>query len=197
VVYDGTGDQHYDTISAFIKSVRGSDPDAALFWLAKMLEAGEEARFIARRLVILASEDVGNADPHALPLAVAAQQALEFLGLPEGRIPLAHATTYLACAPKSNAAYLGLEKASADVRAGKSLEIPEHLKDGHYAGAKSLGHGQGYQYAHDFPNHHVRQTYAPTRSGQYYQPTILGDEARIKAWLEHLREGTPNGDDAT
>lgn len=193
VVYDAAGDQHYDTISAFIKSVRGSDPDAALFWLAKMLTAGEDPRFIARRLVILASEDVGNADPHGLPLAVAAQQALEFLGLPEGRITLAQATVYLACAPKSNASYVGLEKATEDIRLGKSLAVPTHLKDAHYPGAQSLGHGEGYQYAHDHPNHFVAQDYAPA-AGRYYQPTNLGYEAKIKTWLETLRAAEAPGE---
>jgi putative ATPase len=192
VVYDASGDQHYDTISAFIKSVRGSDPDAALFWLAKMLVAGEEARFIARRLVILASEDVGNADPQALSIAIAAHHALEFLGLPEGRIPLAQATVYLACAPKSNASYMGLEKATEDVKAGKSLEVPDHLKDTHYSGADKLGHGQNYQYAHQFPNHYVSQQYAP-HEGVYYQPTTLGYEAKIKAWMEHLKASQSPG----
>ncbi len=187
VQYDASGDQHYDTISAFIKSIRGSDPDAALYWLAKMLYAGEDPRFIARRLVISASEDVGNADPQALPLAVAAQQALEFIGLPEGRIPLAQATVYLACAPKSNAAYMGLESATGDVYKETTKEVPVHLKDAHYSGAKTLGHGEGYQYAHDFPDHYVKQEYAPN-PGRYYIPTNLGYEAKIKAWLEHLKE---------
>jgi len=187
VQYDASGDQHYDTISAFIKSIRGSDPDAALYWLAKMLYAGEDPRFIARRLVISASEDVGNADPQALPLAVAAQQALEFIGLPEGRIPLAQATVYLACAPKSNAAYMGLENATGDVVKETTKEVPVHLKDAHYSGAKVLGHGEGYQYAHDFQDHYVKQEYAPNL-GRYYTPTNLGYEAKIKAWLEHLKE---------
>ncbi len=187
VQYDPSGDQHYDTISAFIKSIRGSDPDAALYWLAKMLYAGEDPRFIARRLVISAAEDVGNADPQALPLAVAAQQALEFIGLPEGRIPLAQATVYLACAPKSNAAYMGLETATGDVQKEATKEVPLHLKDTHYPGSKVLGHGKGYQYAHDFPDHYVKQEYAPNL-GRYYTPTQLGYEAKIKAWLEHLRE---------
>ena len=187
VQYDSTGDQHYDTISAFIKSIRGSDPDASLYWLAKMLYAGEDPRFIARRLVISAAEDVGNADPQALTVAVAAQQALEFIGLPEGRIPLAQATVYLACAPKSNAAYMGLEKAAADVQKESVKEVPLHLKDAHYPGAKVLGHGQGYQYAHDHPDHFVQQEYVPG-SAKYYVPTSLGYEAKIKAWLEHLNE---------
>ncbi len=187
VQYDASGDQHYDTISAFIKSIRGSDPDAALYWLAKMLYAGEDPRFIARRLVISAAEDVGNADPQALPLAVAAQQALEFIGLPEGRIPLAQATVYLACAPKSNASYMGLESATEDVKKEANKEVPLHLKDAHYPGAKVLDHGKGYQYAHDFPDHYVKQEYAPNL-GRYYSPTNLGYEAKIKAWLEHLQE---------
>jgi putative ATPase len=186
VQYDATGDQHYDTISAFIKSIRGSDPDAALYWLAKMLYAGEDPRFIARRLVISAAEDVGNADPRALSLAVSAQQALEFIGLPEGRIPLAQATVYLACAPKSNASYMGLEAATEDVKKESTKEVPLHLKDAHYAGAKALGHGEGYQYAHDFQDHFVKQEYAPNL-GRYYSPTQLGYESKIKAWLEHLR----------
>jgi putative ATPase len=187
VVYDRDGDAHYDTISAFIKSVRGSDPDAALYWLAKMIYAGEDPRFIARRLVILASEDVGNADPQGLPLAVAAQQALEFIGMPEGRITLAQATVYLACAPKSNASYMGLEKALEDVKNESVREVPVHLKDAHYPGAKAMGHGEGYRYAHDGTDHHVRQEYAPG-VGPYYIPTTLGYEAKIKAWLEHLKE---------
>ncbi len=187
IQYDASGDQHYDTISAFIKSIRGSDPDAALYWLAKMLYAGEDARFIARRLVISAAEDVGNADPQALSLAVAAQQALEFIGLPEGRIPLAQATVYLACAPKSNASYMGLENATADIKKETTKEVPTHLKDTHYAGAKTLGHGQGYQYAHDFKDHYVKQVYAEGVN-RYYQPTEMGYEAKIKSWLEHLRQ---------
>ncbi|HVM32050.1 MAG TPA: replication-associated recombination protein A, partial [bacterium] len=186
IQYDASGDQHYDTISAFIKSIRGSDPDAALYWLAKMLYAGEDPRFIARRLVISAAEDVGNADPQALPLAVAAQQALEFIGLPEGRIPLAQATAYLASAPKSNAAYMGLEKATEDLKQENMKEVPNHLRDAHYAGAKTLGHGQGYQYAHDFKDHFVKQTYVEGGK-RYYLPTELGYEAKIKSWLEHLR----------
>lgn len=186
IQYDAKGDQHYDTISAFIKSVRGSDPDAALYWLAKMLYAGEDIRFIARRLIILASEDVGNADPQALLIAVAAQQAIEFIGLPEGRITLAQATVYLATAPKSNASYMGLEKASEDVKNEVTKLVPEPLKDSHYAGAKSLGHGQNYQYAHNFQDHYVKQTYAPNLA-KYYTPTQLGYEAKISAWLEHLQ----------
>jgi putative ATPase len=152
-----------------------------------MLYAGEDPRFIARRLVISAAEDVGNADPQALPLAVAAQQALEFIGLPEGRIPLAQATAYLASAPKSNAAYMGLEKATEDIQQENIKEVPNPLKDAHYAGAKTLGHGQGYQYAHDFKDHFVKQTYVEGGK-RYYLPTELGYEAKIKSWLEHLKQ---------
>ncbi|MBI3319808.1 MAG: replication-associated recombination protein A [Candidatus Omnitrophica bacterium] len=187
VVYDKTDDAHYDTISAFIKSMRGSDPDATLYWLAKMLYAGEDPRFMARRIVICAAEDVGNADPHALVLATAAMQAAEFVGLPECRIPLAQAAVYIACAPKSNAAYLGIERAMKDVEAGRTLEVPSHLQDAHYSGAKKLGRGAGYKYAHDFPTHHVKQDYLPERR-VYYEPTDLGVEKTIKLWLEKLRK---------
>ncbi|MBX5436659.1 MAG: replication-associated recombination protein A [Alicyclobacillaceae bacterium] len=172
VVYDTAGDEHYDTISAFIKSVRGSDADAAVLWLAKMLEAGEDPRFIARRLVILASEDIGNADPHALPLAVAALHALEAVGMPEGRIPLAQATTYLAKAPKSNASYVAINEAMADVRAGIPLRVPAHLRGTGYAGAEKLGSGLGYKYPHDYPGHRVEQNYWPegVEPRTYYRP---------------------------
>jgi len=189
VVYDRAGDAHYDTISAFIKSMRGSDPDAALYWLAKMLYAGEDPRFIARRIVICAAEDVGNADPHALVVATAALHALEFIGLPEGRIPLAQAAVYLACAPKSNAAYLGISRAMEDVAAGRTLEVPAHLKDASYQGAKRLGCGQGYQYAHDHPEHYVEQDYLPDdpQPRNYYEPTELGFEKTLKERLERLR----------
>src|SRR5208283_2911197 len=153
VVYDGDGDAHYDTISAFIKSMRGSDPDAALYWLAKMIHAGEDPRFIARRIVICAAEDVGLADPMALVLANAALQVSEFVGWPEARIPLAEATVYIATANKSNSAYLAIDAALEDVRSGRTLPVPEHLRDTHYAGAERLGHGQGYEYAHDHPEH--------------------------------------------
>ncbi|MBR2062326.1 MAG: replication-associated recombination protein A, partial [Anaerotignum sp.] len=157
--YDKDGDNHYDTISAFIKSMRGSDPDAALYYLAKMIYAGEDPKFIARRVVICASEDVGNADPHALQVAVAAMEAVNFIGMPEGRIPLAQAVSYVACAPKSNAAYLGIDKALSDVRNIRIKTVPPHLKDAHYSGSKDLGHGIGYKYAHDYPNHYVEQQY--------------------------------------
>ena len=187
VVYDKQEDAHYDTISAFIKSMRGSDPDAALYWLAKMLYAGEDPRFIARRIVICAAEDVGNADPQALVVATAAMQASEFVGLPECRIPLAQAAVYLACAPKSNACYLGIEQAMKDVEAGRTLEVPTHLQDAHYAGAKQLGRGVGYKYAHNAPKHYVKQDYLPEKR-TYYRPTDLGFEKTIKHWLESLKQ---------
>ena len=191
LVYDGTGDDHYDTASAFIKSLRGSDPDAALYWLAKMLHAGEELRFITRRLVIFASEDVGLADPLALPLAISAQQAVEFVGLPEARITLAHATVYLATAPKSNSAYAALGNAEADIGAGRTLEVPSHLKDSHYKGAKTLGHGGGYQYPHDFEGGYVPQAYLP-EGRKYFTPTRQGAEARsadrLEAWKQQFQE---------
>jgi len=191
VVYDWADDAHYDTISAFIKSMRGSDPHATLYWLAKMLYAGEDPRFIARRIVICASEDVGNADPQALVLATAAMQASEFVGLPEARIPLAQAAVYVACAPKSNAAYLGIEKALKDVKEGRTLEVPTHLKDASYKGAKRLGRGEGYKYAHDYPGHHVKQDYLSSEPSTatrrvYYEPTDLGFEQTIKARLKQF-----------
>ena len=186
VVYDGKGDDHYDTASAFIKSLRGSDPDAALYWLAKMLHAGEELRFITRRLVIFASEDVGLADPLALPLAISAQQAVEFVGLPEARITLAHATVYLATAPKSNSAYDALGKAQQDLAEGRTLTVPAHLRDSHYKGSKSLGHGKGYKYAHDYEGGYVPQAYLP-EGRTYYTPTRHGAEARIADRIEGWR----------
>ncbi len=186
VVYDGDGDQHYDTISAFIKSMRGSDPDAALYWLAKMLHAGEDIRFIARRIVIAASEDVGLADSQALGVAVAAQQAVEFLGMPEARIPLAHAAVYIATAPKSNRAYEGINLALEDVKKGLTLPVPAHLRDSHYKGAARLGHGEGYQYAHDHEGGYVPQAYLP-EGRTYYHPTENGAERRVKERLEYWR----------
>ena len=184
VVYDHDEDGHYDTISAFIKSVRGSDPNAALYWLAKMLYAGEDPRFVARRLVILASEDVGNADPRGLSVAVAALEAVDFVGMPEARIALAQATTYLATAPKSNAAYMGLEAATADVKEGRTLPVPRHLRStGSKQAAKAFGH-QGYQYAHDFEGHFVDQEYVPTDK-IYYEPTSEGYEEIIRKRIEH------------
>ncbi len=161
VVYDGTGDEHYDIISAFIKSVRGSDVQAALHYMARMIDAGEDPLFIARRIVILAAEDIGQADPQALVIAQSAADALQFIGMPEGRIILSHAVVYLANAPKSNAAYLAIDRALADVRKGRIGPVPLHLKDAHYKGAKTLGHGKGYLYPHDYPNHHIAQQYLP------------------------------------
>jgi putative ATPase len=187
LVYDGTGDDHYDTASAFIKSLRGSDPDAALYWLAKMLHAGEELRFITRRLVIFASEDVGLADPLALPLAMSAQQAVEFVGLPEARITLAHAVVYLATAPKSNRAYAALGRAEADIASGRTLAVPSHLRDSHYKGAATLGHGTGYQYPHDHEGAYVPQAYLP-EGRTYYEPGDQGAEIRIAQRLAAWRE---------
>lgn len=195
VVYDHDEDGHYDTISAFIKSVRGSDPHAAVYWLAKMIYAGEDPRFIARRLIILASEDIGNADPRGLTLAAAALQAIEFIGLPEARITLAQVTAYLATAPKSNAAIVAIDKALADVKAGRVLEVPRPLRDAHYPGAEKLGH-KGYQYAHDFPGHFVDQDYAPTTT-RYYEPSDQGYETTIAARMAHwqgLRQAARKGE---
>jgi len=186
VVYDGDGDQHYDTISAFIKSIRGSDPDAALYWLAKMLYAGEDIRFIARRLVISASEDIGMADPQGIVVAVAAQQAVEFVGLPEAQIPLAHATVYLATAPKSNRAYVALSAAQKEVKEGVTLAVPRHLRStGHKKGAKALGH-EGYQYSHDHEGAYVPQAYLP-EGRRYYEPGEQGYEKRVKERLDYWR----------
>lgn len=186
VVYDGTGDEHYDAASAFIKSIRGSDADAAIYWLARMLEAGEDPRFIARRIVISASEDIGNADPQALVLATAAAQAVELVGLPEARINLAQAVTYLAGAPKSNASYKAIDAALADVRERRVLPVPQHLRDSHYKGAERLGHGAGYQYAHDSEDGWVAQDYLGV-DRIYYEPTDRGHEAILKARLDDLR----------
>src|SRR6266576_1712042 len=179
VVYDGDGDAHYDTISAFIKSMRGSDPDAALYWLAKMIHAGEDPRFIARRIVIHAAEDVGLADPMALVLANAAFQAAEFVGWPEAQIPLAEATIYIATANKSNSAVAAIAAALKDVESGRTLPVPEHLHDAHYQGAKGLGHGEGYKYAHEFPGHVVEQDYLGAKKS-YYQPSDQGLEKEIR-----------------
>jgi len=187
ILYDKDEDGHYDTASAFIKSMRGSDPDAALYWMAKMLCAGEDPRFIARRVCILAAEDVGNADPLALVLANAAMQISEFVGMPEARIPLAQAVIYVSCAPKSNAGYLAIEKAYQDIENEKAQEVPAHLKDTSYSGAEKLGHGKGYKYAHDYEGHYVKQKYT-RKKVRYYQPTDIGHEAKIKQRLEKLRE---------
>jgi putative ATPase len=185
VVYDDE-DAHYDTISAFIKSMRGSDPDAALYWLAKMVHAGEDPRFVARRIVIHAAEDVGLADPMALVLANAAFQAAEFIGWPEARIPLAEAVIYIATAPKSNSTVAAIGAAMADVESGRTLPVPEHLRDSSYKGAKRLGHGEGYQYAHDHPGHFVVQDYLGADK-RYYEPTEQGTEKKIKERLEKWR----------
>jgi putative ATPase len=190
--YDPTGDEHYDSASALIKSIRGSDPDAGLYWLARMLEAGEDVRFVCRRLVILASEDVGNADPHALPLAVAAMQACEFVGLPECQLPLAQAVTYLACAPKSNASTLAIGEARQDIREGRVLPVPVHLRDSHYPGAKRLGHGAGYEYAHDAEGGIAAQDYLGVER-EYYQPVNRGFESELGERLKEIRERLRTG----
>ncbi len=187
--YDRNGDEHYDVISAFIKSIRGSDVDAALHYLARMIEAGEDPRFISRRVMISAAEDIGIADPQALLIAVAAADAVQYVGMPEGRIPLAEAVVYLATAPKSNASYLALDAAIADVRAGRIGRVPAHLRDAHYAGAKKLGHGAGYRYPHDSELGVVQQQYLPDelRDTRYYTPTEHGHEREVTARLEKLR----------
>ncbi len=189
VRYDRQGDQHYDVTSAFIKSVRGSDADAALHYLARMMEAGEDPRFIARRLIILASEDIGLADPTALTTAVAAAQAVQLIGMPEARLNLAQATIALAVAPKSNAVIMAIDAASADVRAGKIGSVPPHLRDAHYSGAKKLGHGKTYTYSHDEPYGIAEQQYAPdvVADAAYYRPTALGAEAAVKERWERIR----------
>jgi len=187
LVYDRDEDAHYDAASAFIKSMRGSDPDAALYWMARMLEGGEEPRFVARRLVICAAEDVGNADPQALVVANAALQASEFVGMPEARIPLAQAVTYVACAPKSNAAYLAIDKAMSDVREGRTLPVPDHLRDASYKGAQRLGRGKDYKYAHDYDGHFVDQDYLPAPRA-YYEPTDQGFEKTLKQRLNEWRK---------
>ncbi|WP_273321135.1 replication-associated recombination protein A [Vallitalea guaymasensis] len=185
--YDKNGDNHYDTISAFIKSMRGSDPNAAVYYLARMIYAGEDPKFIARRIVICAAEDVGNADPMAIQVAMAAADAVNFIGMPEGRIILSQAATYVACAPKSNAAYVAIDKALEDVKRVQITTIPSYLKDSHYSGAKKLGHGTGYKYAHDYENHYVEQQYLPDELVDeiYYNPTEQGYEKKI---VEHFNK---------
>lgn len=189
IKYDKDGDNHYDTISAFIKSMRGSDPDAALYYLARMLYAGEDAAFVARRIMICAAEDVGNADPQALCVAAAAAAATERLGMPEARIVLAQAAAYVACAPKSNAACVGIDAAMEAVASTKTAPIPFYLQDAHYKGASKLGHGIGYKYAHDYKNHYVKQQYMPDafKDSVFYRPGDLGYEAQMKAYLEKIR----------
>ncbi|HVC95120.1 MAG TPA: replication-associated recombination protein A [Pirellulales bacterium] len=198
IEYDATGDAHYDAASALIKSIRGSDPDAAIYWLARMLEAGEDVRFLARRIVIAASEDIGNADPQALPLAVAAMQATEFVGLPECQLPLAQAVTYLACAPKSNAATVAIGEARRDVAEGALLPVPVHLRDKHYAGAERLAatsglrQGKGYEYAHDAPDGVAAQDYLGVER-EYYRPVPRGFEAQLAERLTAIREKLRSG----
>ena len=193
--YDRQGDEHYDTISAFIKSMRGSDPDASLYWLAKMLEAGEDIKFIARRMIILASEDIGNADPMALVLANSASQAVMFVGLPEAQLILSQAVVYLAAAPKSNACTIAIGRAKAAVKEQGLKPVPKPLRDGHYKGGKTFGHGVGYQYPHDFPNHYLKQEYLPPEvtGTPFYEPTEQGAEAKIKRRME-AREASGEGE---
>jgi putative ATPase len=195
--YDREGDTHYDVVSAFIKSMRGSDPDAAVWWLARMIESGEDPRFIARRMVIFASEDVGNADPMALVVAVSAFQALEFVGLPEAQLNLSQAATYLASAPKSNASTLAIGRASEDVRKFPAAGVPAHLRDSHYRGAAKLGHGKGYRYPHDYPGGWVEQQYLPdeVRGRRYYEPTDRGLEREIGERLRTRRKAGDRGAD--
>lgn len=190
VKYDKDGDNHYDTISAFIKSMRGSDPDAAVYYLARMLYAGEDIKFIARRIMICASEDVGNADPNALVVAVSAAQAIERIGMPEAQIILAQAANYVACAPKSNASYLSINRAMEYVKSNKTAPIPAYLRDAHYKGAAKLGHGEGYLYAHDYPNHYVKQQYLPDDvcGTKFYEPQELGYEAEIIEHFKRIKE---------
>jgi len=197
VAYDRQGDQHYDVISAFIKSVRGSDVDAALHYLARMIVAGEDPRFIARRLVILAAEDVGMADPQGLVIAQAAADAVSFVGMPEGRIVLAEATTYLATAPKSNRSYLAIDRAISDIRAGRAGAVPTHLRDAHYAGADALGHGKSYVYAHDAPHAVAPQQYLPdaVSDARYYEPSERGYERDVAARLAKIRDLLGRGED--
>lgn len=186
IQYDVSGDSHYDAASALIKSIRGSDPDASLYWLARMIEGGEDVRFLCRRLVILASEDVGNADPQALPLAVATMQACEFVGLPECQLNLSQCVTYLACAPKSNAATVAIGEARTDVREGRLIPVPMHLRDGHYAGSKRLGHGQGYEYSHDAEDGVASQDYLGVER-EYYRPVNRGFEKELQERVAAIR----------
>jgi putative ATPase len=185
--YDASGDEHYDTISALIKSIRGSDPDAGIYWLASMLEAGEDIRFLCRRLVILASEDIGNADPQALTIAVAGMQACEMVGLPECQLTLAQVVTYLACAPKSNAATTAIGQARRDISEGRTLPVPTHLRDSHYGGARQLGHGEGYVYAHNEDDGIASQDYLGVER-EYYQPVPRGFEAELIERLALIRQ---------
>jgi putative ATPase len=189
VSYDKNGDNHYDTISAFIKSIRGSDPDAAVYYLARMLYAGEDVKFIARRIMILASEDIGNADPMALVVATSAAQAVERVGMPEAQIILSQAVTYMACAPKSNASCEAVYAAMNVVKNTKTPPVPAHLQDAHYKSAEKLGHGLGYKYAHDYPNHYVEQQYLPDglTEEKFYHPTEIGYEKTIREYFARIK----------
>jgi putative ATPase len=186
IVYDATGDDHYDAASALIKSMRGSDPDAAVYWVARMLEAGEDPRFIARRIAILASEDIGNADPRAIQVAASCYAIVERIGMPEAQLTLGQAAIYMAMAPKSNASALAIWAAMKDVREGRTIPVPVHLRDSHYKGAKALGHGEGYKYAHDYEGGHVAQDYLGVDK-VYYHPTTHGQEAQIRQRLDAIR----------
>jgi putative ATPase len=190
ISYDKTGDNHYDTSSAFIKSMRGSDPDAAVYYLARMLYAGEDVRFIARRIMILASEDIGNADPMAMVVAAACAQEVERVGMPESQIILSQAVTYMACAPKSNAACEAVYKAMRVVKETKTPPVPPHLQDAHYKSAEKLGHGTGYKYAHDYPNHYVKQQYLPDglTDEVFYEPTDIGYEKTIQEHMKKIKD---------
>jgi putative ATPase len=187
VQYDASGDEHYDCVSALIKSIRGSDPDAGIYWLARMLEAGEEIRFLCRRLIILSSEDIGNADPAALPLAVACSQACEQIGLPECQLNLAQTVTYLACAPKSNASTVAVSEAKQEIRDGRILTVPRHLRDAHYAGAAKLGHGEGYRYSHNEPDGIAAQDYLGIER-EFYRPVDRGFESELRQRLVKIRK---------
>ncbi|MCK5000490.1 MAG: replication-associated recombination protein A, partial [Anaerohalosphaera sp.] len=189
IQYNGTGDTHYDLASALQKSMRGSDPDATVYWLARMIAGGEEPRFIARRIVVCAAEDVGNADPMATVLAASAVQVAEFVGLPEAQLALAQAAIYIACAPKSNACTIAISQALADVRAGRTIPVPKHLRDGHYSGAKKLGHGEGYKYPHNSESGYVKQDYLGDGiNKKYYEPKEVGREKNVKQYLQKLEE---------
>lgn len=196
VKYDKGGDRHYDVISAFIKSIRGSDPDAAIYWLALMLEAGEDPMFIGRRLIVHASEDIGMADPEALQVAVSAVRALEYIGMPEARIPLAQATIHLASAPKSNSVIKSIDKALEFVKNNEYSEVPCHLRDNHYSGSKDFGHGEGYKYPHNYKNNYIEQTYLPEKylEAEFYSPDGQGREKKVKAFLDNLKKSANGGD---
>ena len=199
VRYDKSGDNHYDTISAFIKSMRGSDPDAAVYYLARMLYAGEQVTFIARRIMICAAEDVGNADPNALVVATNASMAVERIGMPEAQIILSQAAAYVACAPKSNSSCVAIERAMSEVEKSGNLPIPTHLQDAHYKGAAKLGHGTGYLYAHDYPNHYVEQQYLPyeLNGKEFYKPSGNGYEAKIREHMKRIKEEASKNNDAS